>query len=107
MLTEAVILEFLEWLESRRGYCPRTRNQRLAAICSFMRYVQKEYPENFQEIQRILAIPQKKSIRNVICFLSHEEISAILSVLDLSKNQGEGTPLYCHLCMIAAPGFRK
>jgi integrase/recombinase XerD len=77
MLTETVILDFLEWLELQRGCCSRTRNQRLAAICSFMRYVQKEYPENLQEIQKILAIPQKKSIRKVIRFLSPNEISAI------------------------------
>jgi integrase/recombinase XerD len=88
MLTETVILEFLDWLELRRGCCPRTRNQRLAAICSFMRYVQKEYPGNLQEIQKILAIPQKKSICKVIRFLSPDEISAILSAPDLSKKSG-------------------
>ncbi len=88
MLTETVILDFLEWLELQRGCCSRTRNQRLAAICSFMRFVQKEYPENLQEIQKILAIPQKKSIRKVIRFLSPDEISAILSVPDLSKKSG-------------------
>jgi len=53
-----------------------------------MRHVQKDYPENLQEIQKILAIPQKKSIRKVIHFLSPDEISAILSAPDLSKKSG-------------------
>jgi site-specific recombinase XerD len=88
MITETVILEFLDWLESQRGCCPRTRNQRLAAICSFMRYVRREYPENLREIQKILSIPQKKSARKVIRFLSPAEIGAILSAPDLSQKSG-------------------
>jgi site-specific recombinase XerD len=88
MLTETTILDFLEWLESQRNCCPRTRNQRLAAICSFMRYVQREYPENLREVQKILSIPQKKSARKVIRFLSPDEVGAILSAPDLSEKSG-------------------
>jgi len=88
MITEVVVLGFLDWLESGRGCCSRTRNQRLAAICSFMRYVQREYPENLREIQRVLSIPQKKCKRKVINFLSPDVICAILSAPDLSKKSG-------------------
>ena len=87
-ITEVIILKFLEWLETQRGCSPRTRNQRLAAICSFMRYVQRECPECLHEIQKILTIPQKKSIRKVIHFLSPEDISAILSAPNLSNKSG-------------------
>jgi len=88
MLTEVVILKFLGWLESERGCSHRTRNQRLAAICSFMRYVQRESPENLQEIQKVLTIPQKKSVRKVIRFLTPDEINAILSAPDLTCKSG-------------------
>lgn len=88
MLTEHTVLEFLEWLETKRGCSPRTRNQRLAAICSFVRYVQKEYPDNLYEMQKILAIPQKKAGRKTIQFLTPDEVGAILSAPDTSKRAG-------------------
>ena len=88
MLTETVILDFLGWLESKRGCSARTRNQRLSAICSFMRYVQRDIPESLHEIQKILTIPKKKSARKVIRFLTPDEIGAILSAPDLSKKPG-------------------
>jgi site-specific recombinase XerD len=53
-----------------------------------MRYVQRENPENLHEIQKILSIPQKKSIRKIIHFLTPDEVGAILSSPDLSSKSG-------------------
>ncbi len=88
MLTENAVLEFLEWLEAERSCSTRTRNQRLAAICSFVRYVQKQCPDHLHEMQRILAIPQKKSVHKVIHFLTLDEVKVILSAPDMSKKSG-------------------
>ena len=55
------IKEFLLWLEKERCVSINTRNQRLAAIHSFFRYAQSEYPDILYESQRILGIPFKKT----------------------------------------------
>lgn len=54
------IKDFLFWIENTRGVRINTRNQRLAAIHSFYRYVQSEHPEILFECQKILGIPFKK-----------------------------------------------
>ena len=48
---------FLDYLERERKSSPRTRNQRLAALHAFFRYVQAEEPTRMHECQKILAIP--------------------------------------------------
>lgn len=74
-----IITAYLNWLEEKRNCSISTRNQRLAAIHSFFRYVQNNYPENLHEIQRILSIPNKKYIKSVISYLTGEEIKILLS----------------------------
>ncbi len=34
-----LVLKFLDYLETERGNSPQTRNNRLAAICTFVRYL--------------------------------------------------------------------
>jgi len=63
-LAPDAILEFLRTLEDGRNCCVRTRNQRLAAIRSFFRYLQALLPERLSQCQRILAIPPKRAPRN-------------------------------------------
>ena len=41
-ITCQLILEYLDWLETQRGCAISTRNQRLVALHSFFRYVQKQ-----------------------------------------------------------------
>ena len=67
-INSELVTSYLEWLEKGRNCSISTRNQRLASIHSFFRYVQKEYPENLREIQRILSIPNKKTKKsNLLC----------------------------------------
>lgn len=54
---------FLDHLEHERGCSPRTRNARLAAIHSFYRYAALEHPEHAATIERVLAIPLKRTDR--------------------------------------------
>ena len=74
--------EFLDDLESRRGNSARTRNVRLAAIHSFFKYAAFYQPAHSLLIQRVLAIPSKRSDRSPIEFLTHSEIAALVTAPD-------------------------
>jgi len=77
-LDAPLVLRFLEHLEKARGNRPRTRNARLAALRSFMRYAAGRDTESLPSIQRVLAIPTKRFSRPLLGFLTREEMGAIL-----------------------------
>ena len=54
--TADFVLRFLTWLIETRKCSPRTRNQRLAGIHSFCKYVQFKSPETLVEIGKIMSI---------------------------------------------------
>lgn len=85
------ILAFLDYLESTRGNTARTRNLRLAAIRTFVRFVLGEdVGVSFIGVgHRILAIPQKKSPKRVLGFMTREEIDALLSATDPTTRSGQ------------------
>ncbi|MDO9581021.1 MAG: tyrosine-type recombinase/integrase [Bacteroidales bacterium] len=87
-LTRNTIVDFLDWLESVRDCRITTRNQRLVAIHSFVRFVQKQSPENLFEFQKILNIPDKKCAKTVVPFLTGEEMRILLSMPDSSTQKG-------------------
>jgi len=87
-LTHDAIIEFLEWLETSRGCSITTRNQRLVAIHSFVRFVQKQSPENLYEFQRILNIPDKKCAKTIVSFLTGDEMRILLSMPNPSNRNG-------------------
>ena len=60
-LSSKWITDFLEWLEVERKCSISTRNQRLAAIHAFFRYVQAEEPAGLFHFQKITSIPIKKA----------------------------------------------
>ncbi|MCP4337404.1 MAG: tyrosine-type recombinase/integrase [Desulfobulbaceae bacterium] len=87
-LTRDTIVAFLNWIESTRNCTVSTRNQRLVAIHSFIRFVQKQVPENMFEFQKILNIPDKKCVKTVVPFLTGEEMKILLSMPDYSTSKG-------------------
>jgi site-specific recombinase XerD len=87
-LTHDTIVDFLNWIESTRNCTISTRNQRLVAIHSFVRFVQKQSPENLFEFQKILNIPDKKCVKTVVPFLTGEEMKILLSMPDSSTIKG-------------------
>lgn len=87
-LTRDTIVDFLDWLESARDCGITTRNQRLVAIHSFVRFVQKQSQENLFEFQKILNIPDKKCANTVVPFLTGEEMRILLSIPDPSTKKG-------------------
>lgn len=73
---------FLGYLEKQRGNGARTRNARLAALRSFFRYVAPKEPAHADLVRRVLAIPQKRCDRNLVPFLTPEEVKALLAAPD-------------------------
>ena len=80
-----LILNFLNYLERNRGISARTRNQRLAAIRSFFRYISIFIPEYIDSINQILAIPDKRYEKKIINFLENSEIIALLNAPNRKK----------------------
>jgi integrase/recombinase XerD len=81
-LDAPLVLDFLDHLETERGNSARTRNARLAAIHSFMRYAALRDPASLPVTARVLAIPAKRFDRPVLGYLSREQITAILAAPD-------------------------
>jgi integrase/recombinase XerD len=81
-LDAPLIAAFLDHLEHQRRNSVRTRNARLVAVHSLFRYAALREPAHAGLIQRVLAIPQKQFERTAVCFLTREEIEALLSTPD-------------------------
>ena len=73
---------FLDHLEHERGCSPSTRNARLAAIRSFYRYAALDHPEHAATIERVLAIPLKRTDRPLVTWLTKPELEAVLAAPD-------------------------
>lgn len=103
-IDEKLVGEFLNHLESVRKNSIRTRNARLAAIRSFFHFLGPREPAHLDQIQRVIAIPQKKFTRNIIQFLDASEVEAILSTPDLKTWIGRRDHALLHL--LAQTGLR-
>ena len=88
-LTPDLIAQFLDHLEATRHNTVRTRNARLAAIHSFIRYVLSREPSLAVSCQRILAIPIKKTTRPLLGYLTEAELAHLLAQIDRSTSDGE------------------
>ena len=69
LLDRELINRFLNWLEETRNCKPATRNQRLAAIHSFFRFLIIECPEKIEQCQQILVKKHFTANSNIILFL--------------------------------------
>jgi len=83
-----MVEEFLLWLEKSKANSIPTRNQRLAALHAFFRFLQSQKPEYMFHSQRILSIPIKKAIRKTIEYLSEDRIKQLLAEPDVSSATG-------------------
>ena len=88
-LDASVILAFLDHIETARRCCPRTRNLRLTAVRSFMRYASVRDPASLPVAQRVLAISSKRFDRPILGFLSREEVQALLDAPDRTTWSGQ------------------
>jgi site-specific recombinase XerD len=65
-------------LETERTNTPATRNVRLSAIRTFMRFIEDREPSAFEQIQRIRAIPMKRVDTRLVDSLNRDEMQALL-----------------------------
>lgn len=73
------IKAFLANLEQSRHCAISTRNQRLAAIRSFARFVGQNSPEHLLWCSQIRALPFKKAPHSTITYLEKAEMDALLA----------------------------
>ena len=81
-LDSPTILAFLDHLEADRSNHARSRNVRLSAIRSFFRFASVRDVDNLAVASRVLAIPNKRSARPLMPFLTRPEIDAVLATTD-------------------------
>ena len=81
-LDAVLIGAFLEHLERERHNSVRTRNNRLAAVHSLFAYAALRHPEHAALIQRVLAVPAKRTDRQLVSFLTRAEVDALLAAPD-------------------------
>jgi len=87
-LTSRHVLQFLTHLEEDRGCSARTRNQRLAAIRAFARFIGSRDPAHVEWCGHIRAITSKKSMPSPVGWLTKAEMEAMLAVPDRKTRRG-------------------
>jgi integrase/recombinase XerD len=97
-LDAPLVLEFLTHLETQRHNSPPTRNVRLAAIRTFMRFVA------LAQIKRVLAIPMKRANTRLIDYLTRDEMQALLDAP--APNTRDGMRDRAMLCVGYSAGLR-
>lgn len=74
--------EFLKWLEDTRKISIRTRNQRLAAVHAFFRYLQYRDPAGFSQCAQVMSVPFKKAPAAAVSYMTLEETAFLFSLPD-------------------------
>ena len=82
------ITAFLDWLEAERHNSISTRNQRLAAVSSFFRWLQSQDPARMAGCQDILAVPAKRKAQPSVNHLTIEQTRRLLAQPDRSTRRG-------------------
>ena len=78
----SLVAAFLDHLETDPHNRVPTRNNRLAAVHSLFGYLALHHPEHAGSIQRVLAIPTKRTERNLVTYLTETEVDALLKACD-------------------------
>ena len=79
---------FLQYLEQDRGCSTATRNQRLAAIRAFARFVAMRSPDHVEWCGQVRSLPLKKVTTTPVCYLEQTEIDALLAAPDPRTQRG-------------------
>lgn len=96
-LDAPLVLAFLEHLQTRRTNSPSTRNARLAAIKSFMHFLEYRVPSALEQLRRVLAIPFQKTDIALVQHLTQAEMQAILDAPNPSTRDGVRDRAMLHL----------
>ena len=87
-LSAEEVRSFLADLEQTRGCGIATRNQRLAAVHSFARFVALHSPEHIGWSGEIRSIPFKKASQQPVSYLEKPEMDGLLNAPDQGTAQG-------------------
>jgi integrase/recombinase XerD len=93
-----LVVAFLNHLEEVRGNGPSSRNVRLAAIKSFMHFLEYREPSALDQVRRILAIPYKRAEVRLVRHLTVEEMQALLDAPSPTSRDGLRDRAMLHLC---------
>lgn len=96
-----LVVGFLNDLETTRSNGASSRNVRLAAIKSFMHFLECRVPSALEQIRRILAIPMKKTETRLVRHLSTNEIQALLNAPNPVTWSGIRDRAMLHICFAA------
>ncbi len=100
-LDAPLVAAFLDHLETARSNRVSSRNVRLAAIKSFMHFMEYRAPPALEQIRRILAIPMKRTDSRLVRHLSSQEIQALLDAPKPVNRAGIRDRAMLHLCYAA------
>ena len=100
-LDAATVAGFCEYLENDRGNTARTRNARLTAIRSFMRFIEYRVPAMLEQCRQIRAIPIKRTDSKLVAHLSRPEMDALLCAPSPTTRDGIRDRAMIHLCLAA------
>lgn len=81
-ITPELIIAFLDHLERHRHNSVRSRNARLAALRSFLKFAAHRDVSSLQVIERALGVPVKRFERQMFGYLSREEMLAVIGTPD-------------------------
>jgi integrase/recombinase XerD len=83
------VLDFLDWLQKSRKCSNSTRNQRMAALHSFFRYMQYEDVKRIGQWQDILSIKIKRQEKgSAINYLTVDAIKFLLEQISVNTKAG-------------------
>ena len=85
---QKLVVAFLDDLEKTRDNSTQTRNNRLAALRAFFRYVLGQEPTVMAPCQRICEIPAKRTDHKTIEYLEDEEMKTVLESVDQRSRNG-------------------
>jgi len=83
-----LVRDFLGDIETSRHCSIATRNQRLAAVHAFARFVGEHSPEHIEWCAQVRYVPYKKGTHAMIPYLDKQEIDALLDCPDRRTEQG-------------------
>lgn len=97
-----LVVAFLSHLETARSNGPNSRNTRLAAIKSFMHFVEYRVSSALEQIRRVLALPVKKTDSRLVKHLTVAEMQSILDAPVPTDWSGIRDRAMLHLCFAGA-----
>lgn len=98
-LTNEIVEDFLIYLEEKYHNSISTRNQRLAVIRSFCKYLKNRELSCFENCSNILSIPVKKTPQTSLSYFSVDEVEILINVQILSQRMVLEIMSYYCLCM--------